>query len=692
MLLAGLAGAVAIAGVARAADGDVGEFPIDTEFGGFDAITTGADGNLWLAVNGGIGNHIGRLTTEGEYTEFETQSPGIQRMIATPDGAIWVTQWGGASSAVARITPSTGGTAIRYDRIELDGEAQPRGITVGPDGAIWFTEWNLMRLGRVDPETLALTEFDVPLAGRGPDAIVTWNDELWLTATSTQNQLLRVALDGTVLDQIDLDVWPSDLAVGGDDLYIAGSSFNSVLRRTAGRETRTYPVERGALRLAIDGRGFVWFTDGNILGTGATGRLDPSTGAVDHYTVPSVEGTPSLAITIGPDGAVWTPESQFSQHPEGSNVIARFETGVEVVPESESDDGDEISNPALDGVSDLGDALTGKNIAQSGGLAFVLLVFVMLPSTLINQTLERRYLAPSNRRFGIGRAPFWRSPRGIVLFALLVMVLQMLQAWLADLRLDAHVGFWRAALAGIVTFGSGALVTSAVILAVEWFALRRIADVDDPELTARPAALFVTVAAIVVSVLLTFQPVLTFGVLLGYAAARRLRNELRARTLFVAGIGVFVVAIAAWAGADGLVPRTLPHGMLLGVFVAGIDWLFIGLLPLPRLPGFVLFRWNRVAALSLWFLGVFVLILGVVTPGVNGVHAATAWLAGLVLGALNAGAFWFWLAGLRRRNSETTQPVSAHANSDQANSDQANSDQASVLDLDATDQRATQYR
>ncbi len=85
VLLAGAASFVALAAPVSA-DGDVREFPFDTIYGGLDAITTGADGNLWLAVNGGVGNHVGRLTTDGEFTEFEIQGPGTIRMLeATTD-------------------------------------------------------------------------------------------------------------------------------------------------------------------------------------------------------------------------------------------------------------------------------------------------------------------------------------------------------------------------------------------------------------------------------------------------------------------------------------------------------------------------------------------------------------------------------------------------------------------------------
>ena len=48
-------------------------------------------------------------------------------------------------------------TASR-DRMHVN----PEGIAVGPDGAIWFSETLLTRMGRIDVDTFAITEFPIP--------------------------------------------------------------------------------------------------------------------------------------------------------------------------------------------------------------------------------------------------------------------------------------------------------------------------------------------------------------------------------------------------------------------------------------------------------------------------------------------------------------------------------------------------
>jgi virginiamycin B lyase len=57
------------------------------------------------------------------------------------------------------------------------------------------------------------------------------------------------------------------------------------------------------LGVAPDGR-TLWFTG---KATGTVGRIDPATGAVTHYALPTVGSVP-IYITAGPDGAMWCTE------------------------------------------------------------------------------------------------------------------------------------------------------------------------------------------------------------------------------------------------------------------------------------------------------------------------------------------------------------------------------------------------
>jgi hypothetical protein len=61
-------------------------------------------------------------------------------------------------------------------------QSEPTGITRAPDGSIWFTESGANRVGRIDPTTLELTEFEIPTADSRPAGIAAdANNVIWFT-------------------------------------------------------------------------------------------------------------------------------------------------------------------------------------------------------------------------------------------------------------------------------------------------------------------------------------------------------------------------------------------------------------------------------------------------------------------------------------------------------------------------------
>jgi virginiamycin B lyase len=135
-----------------AADGVVGiVFTIGHGVGRIDLDTTGAP-------------HIGYVST-GAASEPE----GV---VAAANGAVFCTDATGWILRIARDDSVT-----RYRVPTADGE--PFGIASGPDGAVWFTEFFGGKIGRLDPKTGAVAEFEVPYAQSFPTAIVSGVADLW---------------------------------------------------------------------------------------------------------------------------------------------------------------------------------------------------------------------------------------------------------------------------------------------------------------------------------------------------------------------------------------------------------------------------------------------------------------------------------------------------------------------------------
>ncbi len=101
---------------------------------GANAITTGADGNLWIGE--ASQNSIGRMTRKGVLTEFPIPiaNAGMAGIQAGPDGNVWFTEMN--ADQVAMITPSGTITEIPIPT----ASSLPRRPASGPNGRVWFPE------------------------------------------------------------------------------------------------------------------------------------------------------------------------------------------------------------------------------------------------------------------------------------------------------------------------------------------------------------------------------------------------------------------------------------------------------------------------------------------------------------------------------------------------------------------------
>jgi virginiamycin B lyase len=115
-------------------------------------ITVGPDGALWFTDSGAT-NKIGRITTAGAMTEFTVPSGSLGGITVGPDGALWFASALAGGNTIGRITTAGVATAL-----PIPGD--PLNITTGPDGALWFTENKANSIGRLaltTPQDLLVT-------------------------------------------------------------------------------------------------------------------------------------------------------------------------------------------------------------------------------------------------------------------------------------------------------------------------------------------------------------------------------------------------------------------------------------------------------------------------------------------------------------------------------------------------------
>jgi virginiamycin B lyase len=130
--------------------GEIAEFALPRPSSGPGDITTGADGALWfIELNGTIdarvvtGNRVGRITVQGQITEFPIPSPtGSPTNVAVgPDRNVWYTK----GAALGRVAAN--GAITEFP---LPQNARAVGLTAGSDrqpperlaNRLWYADGN----------------------------------------------------------------------------------------------------------------------------------------------------------------------------------------------------------------------------------------------------------------------------------------------------------------------------------------------------------------------------------------------------------------------------------------------------------------------------------------------------------------------------------------------------------------------
>jgi len=150
-----------------------GAISVYGDAGGVGDITTGPDGALWFtdATTG-----VGRITTDGVISHFDTGSLAPQYIAAGSDGALWFTSSSTPTNVIGRVT--TDGLVSSYS---VPNAIRPSNITLGPDGAMWFSDQG--NPGSIDRITTSGDAVGYQTAFLQSEAIITTGPDgaLWFT-------------------------------------------------------------------------------------------------------------------------------------------------------------------------------------------------------------------------------------------------------------------------------------------------------------------------------------------------------------------------------------------------------------------------------------------------------------------------------------------------------------------------------
>jgi virginiamycin B lyase len=253
-------------------------------------------------LSGGSPNNI-------VFVEYDMPGPSRMPFDANPakDGSIWIPDFGLANK-ITKLDPLTG--AMQDFPVPNVGTAAVHSAVPAPDGSVWLTEQGSNKLGRWDPTTQKITEYqDAYIPGK-----------LGYTAGSKHTLRLdpagNVWASGNPLTRFDPETQkftrfsevPSCYDVKPDkdgNIWFTKQDTHQIGRvdwKTLKVSIWTPPTKSSfPRRIEIDSDGIVWFGEFN---SGKMGRFDPKTETFKEYDLPGPQPTP-YGLGIDASHNIW---------------------------------------------------------------------------------------------------------------------------------------------------------------------------------------------------------------------------------------------------------------------------------------------------------------------------------------------------------------------------------------------------
>jgi virginiamycin B lyase len=222
------------------------------------------------------------------YVEYEMPGPSRMPFSAAPgkDGYVWIPNFG-AANKISRLDPKTG--EMQDFPVPAVGTAAIHSAVPAPDGSVWLAEQGTNRLGKWDPTTQKITEFQ--------DEYIPGKEGV---ADGGQKHTVRIDPSG--------NVWSS------------GSPLTKFDPET--KKFTRFEQIKIAYDVKIDKSGDAWFT---AQGLNSIGKVDAKTMKVSTWVMPTKKSFPRR-LEIGPDGMVYVGEYDAGK-------IARFDPKTETFKE-----------------------------------------------------------------------------------------------------------------------------------------------------------------------------------------------------------------------------------------------------------------------------------------------------------------------------------------------------------------------
>jgi virginiamycin B lyase len=254
-------------------------------------------GYMWIP-DFGVANKITRLDPKtGEMQDFPVPNvgtAGVHSTVPAPDGSVWLAEQG--SNKLGKWDPATQKVTEYQDQYVSGKEGIEDGgskhtVRIDPSGKVWVSGVPLVRF---DPETDKFTRF---IEGEyAYDVKPDKNGDVWFTSPRV-NKIGKVDGKTMKVSQWTLptsDAYPRRMEIGSDGAIWSGE-FRGAKMARFDPKTQTfkeYPLpgpDPSPYGLGVDTDGYIWYDSHDM---DVIGRFDPKTGKVTEYPFPH----PELAI------------------------------------------------------------------------------------------------------------------------------------------------------------------------------------------------------------------------------------------------------------------------------------------------------------------------------------------------------------------------------------------------------------
>jgi virginiamycin B lyase len=241
--------------------------------------------------------------------------------IEAPDGSIW---WAGQfGNLLGRLDPKTG----EMKEYQLPPNAKPHNVTLDAKGTPWYTGNMNGTVGKLDPATGKITEYKMPdpKAKDPHTAIFDKNGIMWFTAQHA-NMIGRLdPATGDIKLVSTANVKPYAIKIDAQGtLWVSCNGAPCLIKVDPADMKVTeikLPLEGTTVRrLDIAEDGMIWYVNS---GKGRLGRYNPNTGEIKEWPSPSGARSHPYGIVVV-NGIVWYNESGMRP-----DALVRFDPQTE---------------------------------------------------------------------------------------------------------------------------------------------------------------------------------------------------------------------------------------------------------------------------------------------------------------------------------------------------------------------------